>query len=219
MLDKYKLVGPAYDWLGAAYSGNAIHHCKLAMLRPDTLNSESKVLFAGAGHGKDALEAARMGAQVTVVEISPTMLKKLERTLSQESPDASAKVDVILGDILKHENFAAYDMVVANFFLNVFDRSTMQVLLKHLCKLCKPGGEMVIGDFLPSQGNLLKQSIQNAYWYAATSAFFVAAGNAIHQLYDYRPLLEKLDFEVVEDQAFKVLGVAMFQSLRARKRS
>lgn len=215
MLDKYKLVGPAYDALSKAYSGNAIHNCKLAMLRQDTLGPESNVLIAGAGLGKDAIHAASLGAQVTVVDISPTMLSRLQKNLANHTNAAELNIDTILGDILKFEDFGNYDVVVANFFLNVFDRDKMTLLLQHLARHCKPGGTMVIGDFKPGQGNLLKQGFQNLYWYAAASAFFLAAGNAVHRIYDYAPMLEKLGFDIVEQQDFEVLGVDMYSALRA----
>lgn len=215
MLDKYKLVGPAYDALSKAYSGDAIHRCKLAMLRADTLGPESNVLFAGAGLGKDAIHAATLGAHVTVVDISPTMLSRLEKNVAKHPQAQDLKVDTFLGDILKFENFGHYDVVVANFFLNVFDREKMTILLQHLSRHCKRGGAMIIGDFKPGQGNAFKQSFRNLYWYAAASAFFLAAGNAIHQIYDYAPMLEKLGFEIAEQQDIELLGMDIYYALRA----
>ena len=82
MRDKYKLVGPIYDWLSAFYSGKSIHRCKIAML--DRLRPGDRVLFAGVGHGRDAVHAARLGADVTVVDLSATMLKKFQANLDRE---------------------------------------------------------------------------------------------------------------------------------------
>ncbi len=217
MLDKYKLVGRSYDFLSKLYSANAILDCKLAMLRKDTLSAGSRVLFAGSGQGKDAVHAARLGSQVTVVDISPTMMKQLEATLKDQSESIRERIEIIQSDILKLERFAEYDMVVANFFLNVFERKKMQILLKHLIRLVRPGGKLVIGDFSPAQGGLLGRSVQNLYWYAAATAFFAVAGNAVHEIYDYRSLLEKHGLSITEEKFFSVMGQNWYHSLMAKK--
>lgn len=217
MPDKYKLVGPVYDKLSALYSGDAIHDCKLSMLRPDTIGQDSKVLFAGAGQGLDVLRAAELGAQVTMVDISPTMHKAFDKKRLSRPDTQALEIETILGDILKHEHFGKYDTVVANFFLNVFDRRKMTLLLNHLARLCAPGGQIIIGDFKPVAGGVVNRSIQNVYWYAAATAFCFAAGNAIHRIYDYAPMLEELNFTPVEEQAFQSMGRELYYSLRAQK--
>ena len=217
MLDKYKLIGASYDTLSKLYSGNTIHQCKTAMLREDTISSGSNVLFAGAGQGQDAIRAAELGADVTVIDISPTMLNKFKQRLENHPRAAELTITQIQGDILKHAALSSYDIVVANFFLNVFDRKKMQVLLSHLVKTCRPGGAMIIGDFCPIQGSLLNKSIQNIYWYAAASAFFAIAGNDIHCIYDYRPLLEAEGFSLVEERRFTFLRRELYSAIRASK--
>ena len=52
MRDKYKLVGPIYDWLSAFYSGKSIHRCKVAMLdklRPGDIISTGTPPGVGLG--------------------------------------------------------------------------------------------------------------------------------------------------------------------------
>jgi len=206
MFDKYKLIGHSYDLLSKLYSGNAIHQCKLAMLRKDTIHKDTKILFAGSGQGRDALRAAELGAHVTLIDISPTMMDTFLDLLA-EHPDKDAfSIETILGDILKHEIYGKYDMVVANFFLTVFEADRMDALLNHLIKLCKPHGHIVIGDFCPPKGGLVNKALQQAYWYAAAAAFFTLAGNAIHPVYDYQALLKKKKLDITEQQTFPFLG-------------
>lgn len=219
MLDKYRLVGPAYDKLSQLYSGKAIDQCKVAMLRPDTLGPGSRVLFAGAGQGRDAIHAASLGARVTVVDISPTMIAQCRKNMASHTQRDTLAIELVQSDILKVEDFEFYDMVVANFFLNVFEREKMTLLLSHLSKLIKPGGKLVIGDFQPPEGNWLNRSVQNVYWFAAATAFFAAAGNAIHQIYDYEPLLKKNRLGVKERKHFSVFGKVFYQAILAQKNS
>lgn len=217
MFDKYRLIGAPYDALSKLYSGNAIHQCKIAMLRSDTINSETSILVAGAGQGQDAIHAAELGAKVTVVDISPTMLARFNKRLAAHPNASKLNIEQVQGDILKFEQFSQYDRVVVNFFLNVFERNKMTILLRHLVKLCRPGGECIIGDFCPSQGSLFNQSIQNIYWYAAATAFWLIAGNALHRIYDYRPLLAAEGLELEEERRFRFLGRELYYSLRVAK--
>ncbi|PKO58163.1 MAG: SAM-dependent methyltransferase, partial [Betaproteobacteria bacterium HGW-Betaproteobacteria-18] len=54
--DKYRIVGPLYDFLSNLYSGRSIHHCKIAMINKDNVKKGDRVLFAGVGHGLDAIQ-------------------------------------------------------------------------------------------------------------------------------------------------------------------
>ena len=72
MSDKYRMIGPLYDILATIFSFGQIDRCKCGM--HDRIRPDMEVLFAGVGQGIDAIEAASLGAQVTVVDLSETML-------------------------------------------------------------------------------------------------------------------------------------------------
>jgi len=217
MLDKYKLIGHSYDLLSKIYSGNAIQSCKISMLRQDTIHTGSKVLFAGSGQGRDAIRAAELGAHVTLIDISPTMMDTFLELLAKHPDKDQLHIETILGDILKHETFSKYDMVVANFFLTIFEEDRMHTLLDHLIKLCKPQGRIVIGDFCPPKGGIMTKTFQQLYWFSAATAFFAFAGNALHQVYDYQSILEKKNLEISEHQYFAFLGRDVYHAIMAQK--
>ena len=54
------------------------------------------------------------------------------------------KIRQVHSDILEFNEFKKYDMVVANFFLNVFYRETMTRVLEQLVRLGKPGAKIVV---------------------------------------------------------------------------
>ena len=217
MLDKYKLIAPSYDRLSKLYSGKAIDDCRLAMITAGVIDAGNKVLFAGAGQGRDAIRAAELGAESTLIDLSPSMMDTSLKLLGQHPHSEVLHIETILGDILKHEAKGKYDVVVANFFLTVFEKDKMLSVLSHLAELCKPGGKIIIGDFMPLNGNLIQKTLQQAYWLTAATAFFAAAGNAIHTLYDYTAILEKKGFIVSRKETFSVLGQKAFQSILAEK--
>ncbi|MFE8073359.1 class I SAM-dependent methyltransferase [Marinobacteraceae bacterium S3BR75-40.1] len=215
MRDKYKYIGPLYDFLSSIYGGEAIHNCKRAMLTPENVQPGDKILIAGVGHGKDAIRAAEIGADVTVVDISETMLKKLQEAF--EKHPGNLNVRVVHADILTFEEFECYDMVIANFFLNVFHEDFMRKLMTHLIRCVKPGGAFVVGDFSYPSGNILARGIQKFYWYIAAIIFYFASDNAVHEIYNYPELMQAEGLTIEETRRYRYLGMNCYTSVLGRK--
>ncbi|PID42244.1 MAG: SAM-dependent methyltransferase [Proteobacteria bacterium] len=216
MKDKYKWIGPAYDFLSSIYGGESIHNCKRAMLTEKHVKHGDKILIAGVGHGKDAIRAAEIGADVTVVDLSETMLKKLKEAIDKHPGDL--KINMVHSDILEFGEVGHYDMVIANFFLNVFYEDLMTKILSHLVKLVKEdNGKMVIGDFSYPEGNIIKRNLQKLYWYIAAVIFYFATDNAVHKIYNYPALLRQQGLTIKDRKDFSYLGLSCYASVLAEK--
>lgn len=215
MSDKYKYIGPLYDFLSSIYGGRSIHNCKRAMLTPAHVQPGDKILIAGAGHGKDAIRAAEVGADVTVVDISETMLKKLQQAFDKHPKDL--KVNIVHADILTLEDYESYDMVIANFFLNVFYPDMMQKFLDHLVKCVKPGGKFVVGDFAYPSGNPITKLLQKGYWYIAAIIFYFASDNAVHPIYNYPELMKDAGLEIRDIKRYRYIGMSCYASVLGEK--
>jgi len=198
MRDKYWLAGHFYELTTSA----AVDRCRVAML--DYLQPGEKVLFVGVGHGRDAIYAAQRGADVTVVDMSKTMLWKFQQNLDKihQESETSIAVTQVQSDILEVTDYEQYDMVVANFFLNVFYRDMMVKLLEHMVKLGKPGAKIVVGDFAYPDSNLLSRVSQTLLWYSVATTFWVLAGNAVHPIYNYPEEMKSLGLLVQEKKYF-----------------
>jgi demethylphylloquinol methyltransferase len=198
MRDKYSLAGHFYEFT----TSSSVNHCRVAML--NHLQPGDRVLFAGVGHGIDAIYAAHRGADVTVVDLSKTMLRKFRQNLEKinKERDTPIVVTQLQSDIMNVVEYEQYDMVVANFFLNVFYRDTMLKLLEHLIKLGKPGAKIVIGDFAYPDGNLLSRVFQTVFWYEVAIFFWALAGNAIHPIYNYPEEMKSLGLYIQDKQYF-----------------
>lgn len=216
MQDKYKHIGPIYDFLSDFYSGKSIQNCKTAMLDPERVSSGDRVLIAGVGHGRDALRAAELGAEVTVVDLSETMLRKFQELLEKEAPHLS--VNIVHDDIMNIEEYELYDMVVANFFLNVFYEPKMVEVLRQLISLGKPRSRIVVGDFIYPTGNILARFLKKTYWYIAITVFWVFTRNAFHEIYNYPQHMERLGLNIKEKKLFSLLNVDCYWSILAEKR-
>jgi demethylmenaquinone methyltransferase/2-methoxy-6-polyprenyl-1,4-benzoquinol methylase len=187
MRDKYWLAGHFYELTTSA----AVHRCRVAML--GYLQPGEKCLFAGVGHGRDALYAAQRGAEVTVVDLSHTMSRQFQRNLDKLQHESATPLAITQ---------VQRDMVVANFFLNVFYRDTMVKLLDHLAKLGKPGAKIVIGDFAYPEGTRLARVSQTLFWYGVATSYRVLAGNAVHPIYNCPEEMRALGLRVQEKHYF-----------------
>lgn len=216
MFDKYFFVGHFYEMASRLYSGNAIPRCREAML--DHLKPGDKVVFGGVGYGWDAIKAAQLGADVTIVEISPTMIAKFNATVKKAGAE-HLKLRAVQSDILEFNEFESYDMVVANFFLNVHTRELMMRIWKQMIKLGKPGSKFVIGDFELPSGNFLTRMVKHIYYLMANVTFYFIAGNALHIIYDYPTIMKTLGLELKEVRYIPFLGINFYWALLAEKKA
>jgi hypothetical protein len=216
MADRYAFAGQFYELLSRAYSGNAIPKCRDKMF--DLLKPGDKVIFGGVGYGWDAIRAAQLGADVTIVEMSHTMITKFHKTVKKAGAEG-LKLRAVESDILKFEEFGKYDMVVANFFLNVFDHPTMIKIFTHMIKLGKPKAKIVVGDFALPSGNFLARLLKNIYYYIPAVTFFVITRNAFHPIYDYPGEMKALGVDVREKRFVSLLGIDFYWSVLGEKRA
>ena len=164
--------GKSYDRLaklyGAAahlYSGGKIRALKVAQTKQ--LQPGQRILFAGVGDGEDAVLAANRQVSLTLLDLSRGMLDRAKGKF--QAMDAEGSLELICSDILKHERPGYYDVIVANFFLNVFTEPMMEAVLGHLSTMLKPGGKLLIGDFSYPHGRLLTRALQRSYYYVSIS--------------------------------------------------
>jgi ubiquinone/menaquinone biosynthesis C-methylase UbiE len=214
MKDKYTIIGPLYDFLATIYSFNKIDKCKTAM--HDRIKPGNKVLFAGVGHGIDAIAAAEKGAKVTVVDLSETMLSRFNRGIKKK--EFKHPIRQVHDNILNIDESSTYDFVFGNFFLNVFPEDMMVEILSQLVKLAKRKGFVVIGDFSLPSGNPVARFFQVLYWRIADLIFWAVAQNALHPVYDYQKYMRKLGLKIKEVKHFRFLFDDRYSSILGQKK-
>jgi demethylmenaquinone methyltransferase/2-methoxy-6-polyprenyl-1,4-benzoquinol methylase len=214
MKDGYKWVGFQYEVTGNIYSLGRIPKCKIAMLKH--LKPGQKLLVAGAGHGTEAIQAARMGVHVTAVDLSATMLKHLNARLDKCS-DIKEPMTCICDDIFNIQDTEKFDMVIANFFLNVFPEKRVDEVANHLAALVKPGGYFVVGEFvLPQKG--LAGLLQKINWYLAILFYSATTEAALHPVHDYAGLVRQSGCEIQDIEYFSILGLKLYWSILGKKK-
>src|SRR5579859_3240602 len=99
----YNRIARVYESLGYIYSGMQIYNAKASQTAH--ILPGDRVLYAGVGPGEDAALAAGLGAQVTCIDLSPSMLRQAEHHIAA----AGLEAEFICGDVLEHPRFDHYD--------------------------------------------------------------------------------------------------------------
>lgn len=200
----YRHVAWCYDLLASGYSLGAIDRAKRSHHK--LIEPGMRVLYAGAGRGREIAGAVARGAEVTCVEPCPVMAERLHNRLAT----AGERFTIVPRPIQAIHAQDEYDLVVAHFFLNVFDQQTMPNVLEHLLGMVKPGGRIVVADFKPSTMNesILKpidRVWRSVYYRPVNLAGWLLRICALHPIYDYGSLIETSGFEREAVNAFAVL--------------
>jgi demethylmenaquinone methyltransferase/2-methoxy-6-polyprenyl-1,4-benzoquinol methylase len=200
-----------YEKSAKFYSTNQIRASKRYQVQ--FIKPGDKVLYLGAGAGEDAIMAARAGAIVTCIDISQGMLERVQRRFDAEG----LEVELICGDAYQHDRTAYYDIVAANYFLNIFRRPDMQKMLNFSATLVRPGGKYLIADVALPQGNLLSKAFNLLYLKMAMASFWTMGLVPWHENYDYPAFfpVAGLELDQVEFFRFAKKGPVLFQSIVA----
>ena len=195
----YGPVAGFYDWLAAFYSRGQIGASKRGQL--EVIESGDRVLYAGVGRGADALMAARFGAHVTGVDLAPEMLERLAKQFALEDLEA----ELICGDVASHKPVELYDVVVANYFLNLFDVERAREMLRHLGELVRPGGTLLLTDFALPKGGPVARAITEIYYRPVNWIAWALGLCDLHPILDYARLVEPMGFRIETERRFPVL--------------
>ncbi len=218
--DKDKALGRNYDraaWFyeksAKIYSTNQIRASKRYQLKH--IEPGQTVLYLGAGAGEDAVMAARHGAKVTCIDISQGMLDQVQKKLDKDNLSA----ELICVNAYDHDRVGHYDVVAANYFLNVFRRDDMAKMMQHTATFVRDGGKYLIADVSRSRGNPLAQAFNIFYLKMAMCSFWLMGLVPLHENYDYPAFFEDagLTHEHTEYFRFAKKGPILFQSIVAKR--
>ena len=134
---RYTLWAPAYDAIAGAAGFEQARRLSLERLR---LRAGDRVLIVGAGTGMD-LPHLPPSVSVDAVDVTPAMLKRLERRAAQMGKKVIAQVMDA-----RHLEFpdASFDAVVMHLVLAVMPEPALG--LKEALRVLKPGGRIAVFD-------------------------------------------------------------------------
>jgi ubiquinone/menaquinone biosynthesis C-methylase UbiE len=123
-----------------------------------------KVLDLGCGDGTTALPEARLGADVLGVDIAPNLVEAGRRRAAAEGLSNCRFEE---GDASNLEGLAdkSFDLVVS-IFGAMFAPRPFDVA-KEMVRVTKPGGRIVMGNWLPNDPTLVNQILKISAAYSA----------------------------------------------------
>jgi ubiquinone/menaquinone biosynthesis C-methylase UbiE len=212
---RYDLVSSIYERLTLLFTGGQNLTTRMSQL--EDMQAGQRVLYVGVGPGEEALEAARRGIKVTCVDLSPSMIETVRNAFEK----AGLPGEFVCADIMEYQPAQLFDVVVANFFLNVFSRPVMEKIMARLVSLVRPGGDFVVADFAPPRGNILLRTRHRLYYYVVIISHRLMGLCAFHPIYVYSDYYPKLGLTVQNTRHFRlnILGPGpwIFLSMRATK--
>ena len=206
--DLYRFAAPIYDACTVLWSGRAIRNsqrCQIGHMEPG-----SRALYAGAGQGRAAIEAARAGIQVTYVDRSSAMLR-IARKLAQR---AQVTLRFVQADLSEWSPETPFDHVVANHFFNVFHPVPMAHMRHRLIGFLTESGSLHVADFRPLQGHALARGLQRLHHIIPLSGCAALTRNAMHPIYDHGAELRNLNWSSMQinDHRIWALGPGWYRT-------
>jgi SAM-dependent methyltransferase len=106
-----------------------------------------RILIPGAGHGHEAAELARHGFEVTAVDIAPSAIRSLNKTLR----DQGLTAEVIEADILEWEPQQPFAAIYEQTCLCALDPDHWAEYVTRLSRWLQPGGRL-FAAFMQTHG-------------------------------------------------------------------
>ncbi|XP_065842619.1 demethylmenaquinone methyltransferase-like [Oscarella lobularis] len=162
----------------------------------DTLKPQcgDRSLDFGCGTGKVTLKLAeRIGPTGFLVAVDPSEERICE---ARKRFQNRGNVQIIRGYIDDAEEFAPYDIILANFVLHWIPEKEQGNTLQTIFKFLKPGGRLGLTTVNKESSGFLHDLSERQYG-NSYDAFLSAAGWTFRSLQNWKPLLERAGFDIV----------------------
>ncbi len=158
MSNNFNKIAPFYDLLSFLVFGRDLYRSQMYHL--GILQPNQRILIAGGGTGKilNALNELNCPLQVDYIEKSAVMINKAKR----RAPFKYLKVEFIDKDIFEMD-LPNYDVVITNYFLDVFQPEQLQRVMKKLASSLSLEGDWIFTDFKRSNHFISKLLLKVMY--------------------------------------------------------
>ena len=139
----FNRIAPVYDAIARLVFGKAI--IKSQIINFDIIKDHNRILIVGGGTGWILNHINREGVEIDYVEESIQMISKAKQR------NFKANVKFI------HQPFELavlndqYDVIIINFFLDLYSSKGIDLILKKMDKLLHHNGLLVVTDFMNSK--------------------------------------------------------------------
>ncbi|QDV53860.1 tRNA (cmo5U34)-methyltransferase [Gimesia fumaroli] len=198
----FNRVAPYFERLEKIVFNKQMQRCRTAFI--SNLPPVKKIALVGEGNGQFLLELIQQSdcEQIHYIDSSQTMLELAQKRVQRFSKDAPSRVQFHLCDLSVQEMpDQNYDLVVTNFFLDVFDKPLLNKCILKIAASCKTNAVWLYADFQISGGII--QRIRALAWVKMMYLFFkFVAQLQTQKLLDPAEMLENQGFKLKELREF-----------------
>lgn len=144
VLNNFDLIAPIYDRLAGLVFGKSIINCQLEYIH--LIPPNAHVLIAGGGTGWIANFILNQSDKATIVYVEKSS-KMIEIAKSKIKNEHLDKIIFYTGSFENFQSNEQFDVVVNNFFLDLFALDTLKQVLKSAKQILKPEGLFLVSDF------------------------------------------------------------------------
>ncbi len=188
-----------YDTLAKLYSLGAISRVKSCQTQ--WVQRGQRMLAVGVGSGEELPAFLERGVVLTCLEPAAGMRRRLQSRVGK----AAFEDFELCHDNLLDYSAAPYDVISANFFLNLYDGPALEKATRHLHGLLKPGGVLLVADFAPYAGHRCKSWLRRVYYRLPQICFSLLGLAQWHPLFHYEQLFEAWGFRLEEERFVPVV--------------
>jgi ubiquinone/menaquinone biosynthesis C-methylase UbiE len=189
-------VADHYYWLELLAFGSALQRARTHWLAK--LTQPSRVLIVGEGNGRFLCELLKMHPEIEIdcIDASARMLRLAEKRLRRKAPDTLPQVRFLHHDVRTWSApIAAYDLVIAHFFLDCYEEIEVSAIVKKLAAVATKHATWLIADFCLPPKEIARTHAR--LWLFFMYRFFrTFAGIPGRWLVDPAPFLKASGFEL-----------------------
>ena len=153
-INNFNKIARFYDMLAGLVFGSSIKKSQLHFF--DQIPPNAKWLIVGGGTGWYLLEVLKRTSprEVVYIDASSAMINLTQKRLSAQT--YKAKIRLIHSDIRNFHSDNDFDVIVTNFFLDVFKEEELGSVIKKLHSCISGGGIWMLTDFNLQHSSLHK---------------------------------------------------------------
>jgi tRNA (cmo5U34)-methyltransferase len=136
-----------YDQMASIASFNHINKSQLAFIAHLSTQSTCLILGGGTGYFLQKLLEVNKSIQITYVDASEKMIEYSKERILKNLPTDLHRVEFVCAAV-EDFGFETYDVIVCNYFFDLFEENVVQGLLKQCYAALSDNGILYVTDFV-----------------------------------------------------------------------
>jgi len=189
-----------YDVLAQIVFGNKLQEAQAANLR--YISDNSRILIIGGGSGWILQQVIQHTQHSTIVylEASDSMLRKSEEKIINQNKNN--KIEYRLGTEENIGGQETFDIIIANFFLDLFSPAYLIIILEKLNCALAPAGKWLITDFVQPRTGKFPPWLAQVLFKSMYVFFRLTCGISAAALPDWENYLKPFSYAEINSAYF-----------------